>query len=57
MLELLDDALEANQFGELKARLTSGVFPWYYIRDTALDTNGQVENNFSFNNTVYDAIS
>lgn len=54
MLELLDDALEANQFGELKAKLTSGVFPWYYIKDTALNTNGQVENNFSFNNTVYD---
>ena len=44
MLKLLDNVLEANQFGELKARLTSGTFPWYYIKDTALSTNEQLEN-------------
>jgi len=54
MLKLLDNVLEANQFNELKGRLTSSAFPWYYVRDTALHTNGQVENNFSFNNTVFD---
>lgn len=54
MLKLLDNVLEANQFGELKARLTSGTFPWYYVKDTALSTNEQLENNFSFINTVFD---
>ena len=54
MIELEDNVLEANQFGELKTRLTSGTFPWYFVKDTALSTDGQLENNFSFNNTVFD---
>jgi len=54
MFELLDNALESAQFSQLKDELTSSMFPWYYVKDTALQTGAALENNFSFHNTVYD---
>lgn len=54
MLKLLDNVLEPALFDRLKGELTSSMFPWYYVKDTALQTNAAVVNNFSFHNTVYD---
>jgi hypothetical protein len=54
MIELKDNVLDDTQFTELQIGLTSGIFPWAYTKDTALSCSEMIENNFSFNNTLYD---
>lgn len=53
-MRILDNVLEPAQFSRLKDELTSSMFSWHYLPNTALQSDHDIGNNFSFINTVYD---